>query len=903
MRRNNKFYVSKLNELTSIFAGYSWESGQWTQISNKKISSTPAIDVRGYSRIKVDIKYTKAIKTILYFLDENKQIISSKQLQSTVFDEDVEAALYVAVEVEFSVEYSGFDDYEYTCLKEINPHYKNIKKQYKKDNGQVFFRESLEGKINLLGTDYLFIRGASLEDTLAFYVYKNGIQYAANQFNKIDCKFDHFRCSVELKLTPKDKYTSLLNSYKKTYDLIKLAVNKTPIQLTKRSVIQIYIEGSDTITNYAGGTYWEDEVLESIDNQDALSQKYYFSKGPLFTEVSLTGFNYEINAAFGCEEGKNIWNSTSIKIVNNQKYKFPCSIVFTKVGSAGEYIPDITSGENPLVLRMSDSKTRGYRQEGNSEDGYEYYYLWDTYRIEIYTDKNGTGTKVYQSEYLFGNDSNFVLTNGTGLYKMVKVAQDIPNKEPEPASFFLGENVIKHQLWGRLLCDTETSIDGLTELYDLPYDDFATERANYKKCIGLQFSENGEKIIHFVSTSNSQEEPTQYGLTEYGEYFSTPFISGSYGQSLYAYPLARSTWGNMSLWIAFEEDKEMSNFYGVEHWSKNFYKTIEQKDCMEIGAVIKALLNKIDSSIKFESTSEHSEFLYGDVPNSYGEKNLKIFITQKSNVLKGEYDQAAQKAEITFEQLMNMMRDCFRCFWFIDSENRFRIEHLRYFTNGRNYNQAVKQYDLTSKKDRFNKKPTLYDQRDVSYSKSELKSRYEFAWADDSTESMGGSFVVDIKSNYVAQDEIENINIEQFSSDIDFMMFMPNEFSSDGFALIIAYNGTVPIIYDEIYDQRNLLAPMRLHTQNYYASFIKLFDNYLYDMPASNISASIDRDGSRYTVQSIKRSLEHTIKFQPDSDPDLYKLIGTDLGDGFINDVSVDIDTGIADITLIYEPR
>lgn len=885
MRRNNKFYVSKLNELTSIFAGYSWESGQWTQISNKKISSTPEIDVRGYSRIIVDIEYTKAIKTIIYLLDENKSVIGSKLLQNTKFDEDVSVASYVAVEIEFSVEYSGFDDYEYTRLKEINPHYKNIKKQYKKDSSQVFFRESIEGKINLWDADYLFIRGASLEDTLAFYVYKNGILYAVNQFNKIDCKFDHFKGSVELKLTPKDKYTSLLNSYKKTYDLIKLAINKTPVQLTKRSVIQIYIEGSDTITNYAGGTYWEDEVMESIDNQDALSKKYYFSKGPSFTEVSLTGFNYEINAAFGCEEGKNIWNGTSIKIVNGQKYKFPCSIVIRDIGSS------FPSGYSDGVYRLSDGKY------------YSDFASFNNYRIEIYTDKNGTGQKIYESQYLYVNDSNFVLTNGTGLYKMVKVAQDMPNKEPEPASFFLGENVIKHQLWGRLLCDTEISIDGLTELYDLPYDDFATERANYKKCIGLQFSENGEKIIHFVSTSTSQEEPTQYGLTEYGEYFSTPFISGSYGQSLYAYPLARSTWGNMSLWIAFEEDKETSNLYGVEHWSKNFYKTIEQKDCMEIGAVIKALLNKIDSSIKFESTSEYSEFLYGAVPNSYGEKNLKIFITQKSNVLKGEYDQAAQKAEITFEQLMNMMRDCFRCFWFIDSENRFRIEHLRYFTNGRNYNQAVKQYDLTSKRDKFNKKPTLYDQRDVSYSKSELKSRYEFAWADDSTESMGGSFVVDIKSNYVAQDEIENINIEQFSSDIDFMMFMPSEFSSDGFALIIAHNGTVPIIYDEIYDQRNLLAPMRLHTQNYYASFIKLFDNYLYDMPASNISASIDRDGSRYVVQSIKRSLEHTIKFQPDSDPDLYKLIRTDLGDGFIDDVSVDIDTGVADITLIYEPR
>lgn len=903
MKANNKFYVANLNEHTSIFAGYSWASGEWTKISDNKISSTPEIDVRGYSRIKVDIKYTKAVKTTLYFLDENKSVVGNRQLQSSVFDEDVEAASYIAIEIEFSVEYSGFDDYEYTRLKEVKPHYKNLKKQQKKESGQMFFRESLEGKITLWGSDYAFIKNMSVENKLGFYIYRRGTLFSSNEFAKSDCNFNHFKCSVELKLKPQDKYTKLFNAYENTYDLIKLPIAKSFIGLTKRSAIQIYIQGSNVVTNYVSGTWWEDEVTEVIDDAEALLNKYFFAKGPSFSEISLSGFNYDINSVFKIIPGQRVLNGTSIKVdANGKKYKFPCSIVFTKIGSAGEGVPQydntVNWGDGPLINRMSDGTTAGYRREGDSENGYYYFYLWDTYRIDIYTGNNGTGNRIYRSEYAFGNDSNFVIAQGSGLYKMLKISQPAPNKEPSPASFYLGENIINYQIWGRLLCDVDVSANEVN-LHDLPYDDFVTERANFKKCIGLSFNVEETPLMQFKQNDNTQEQPTPYGLNDYGEYFVAPEFRSHINDSqrLFAYPLARSTWGNTSLWLA----QENSELLGVESWSRQYYKEIWHRDCMEIGAVIKALLNKIDSSIQFESSIAFSEYLYSTALGMQGANGL-IYITQKSNILKGEYDQAAQKAEITFSQIMDMLRDCYRCYWFIDSNNRFRIEHVRFFMNGGSYTSQNIQIDLTQKHDKFNKKLALYGQQEVAYNKAELKSRYEFAWADSVTEAMGGGFYVDVHSNLVEQGEKEDINIAAFTPDIDYMMFKPNDFSSDGFALIVAKDGRVPIIYDEIYDGKYEYAPMRIYVQNYNASFIRLFYHYMYDMPAASIISSVDRDLSRYTVKDIKKCMEQKIEipFEPEVNNGFIK---TDIGNGFIDNVSTDIDTNISNITLVYTPR
>lgn len=902
MERNN-FYVANLSTTFDVFFKYSWATGQFAQDAAGYIGSSVAIDVKGHSRIVIDTYYTKGTSITIYLLDDNQSIVRTKTLPNGKVDISTEGASYFAYSVSLSVDYSGRDTLEYSKLKEVKPYYKNIKKQFKKESNQMFFRESINGTITLRGSDYEYVDNISIEDNVGFYIYRNGVAYAVNEFNKTDCKINRSEYSIELKLKPKDKYDKLLNDYDKTHDLLKLPIAKSFVELTKRCAIQLYFQGDNTITNYAGGTYWEDEVAEAVNDVDALQNKYHFSKGKAFREINLSGFNYDVlNTTFKIVEGQRVWNG-----------KKNCSIVFTKVASRGDAFDFGYNDENVTRVPKWLSDPNGdipfddyppyYYKNGSNR------YSDDAYRIEIYNGRDGTGRRLYQSVGLYLNDTSFMLKPiatsdfGIGGYTMVFVSQDVPYKDPEPTGFNIGDKILEYSLWGRLLCDVGVGSDG-TVTYDLPYDDFATERANFRKCIGLNFkSNNNMDLVHFAQSDVTQDEPTPFGINDSGKYFVAPRIYGSVAYELYPYPLAKSSWGNTSLWVGFEENENLS-LPALENFRKKFYKAITHKDCMEIGAVVKALLEKIDSTIKFDSTPEYSEFLYGSEDNTVGKLGQRIYITQKSNVLNGEYDQAAQKGEITFGQVMNMLKNCFRCYWYIDADRRFRIEHIRYFINGQSYSTPDVQYDLMQKYDKFNNKSVVYGQDETSFSKSELKSRYEFAWSDETTEMMGGGFYVDVKAKYVEQGGTESINVELFTPDIDFMMFAPERFSRDGFALIVTdSNNKVPIQYATAHNQQNPGVEMINYVQNYYASFLHLFNNYLYDMPAQSIISSADYESDatkKYYTKGLKKFVQQEIKFQTLEDPDLYKLISTSQGEGSIDSMSIDIDNGMVEATLLY---
>ena len=770
---------------------------------------------------------------------------------------------------------------------EVEPHYKQIKKKYKKETEQAFFRESLDGKINLFGLDYLLVKNASLEDTLHFNIYKNDTLFASSSFNKSDCKFDHFRKNVELKLTYHDKYSKILDAYDNTYDLIKLAPALTPLTLTKRCVAQIYIQGERVISSYAGGTYWETEVNEIVDDEDALLRKYYFSKGPKYVEVSLEGFNYDINAAYTGIWDSDIWNATSVKVVSGVKYKMPCSIKFTKVASAG----DIVSGSLDIPY-LSTGEGRAVTDIDN-----HHFYMFDTYRIEVYTGRDGTGTKIYQSDKVYGKDTDFTLAVGENLYPMTKIDQPIPEKVPTPNTFNLGEYVIEYQIWGRLLCDSDKVLGPEREYintYDLPRDDFATARRNYRKCIGITGFDSPNSVIKIYQQQQTSESPTSYGINDFGEYFIPPY--SIYGQ--YYFPLSRSAWGNTSLWVKLEE---LSPNFGFEHWCSSSYREYTIKECYHIGDAIKALLAKIDPAITHEKTAEYSSFLYGhEGASAYYLGGCDVFITQKTNVLKGEYDQAAQKAEIKFKQLMDMLRDCYRCYWFIDEYNRFRIEHISFFIKGQSYGSPVAQFDLTQKKDKFNKKPALYDQRNIEYDKADLISRYEFAWADDTTKAMGGDLYINVNNEYTQKDKTEEINVDGFTTDIDYMLFLPDDFSEEGFALIMADSLTkkVPIVHTTIKDEKQYNNSVDIYTQNWYASFNYLIQHYMYDISGNSIDCN---NVDNVYVKNVKRCMMNSIEF-PELEVDLYKQITTAFGNGTVEDVSINIDTDMEEVQLSYEP-
>lgn len=96
----------------------------------------------------------------------------------------------------------------YAGFRLQGPHYSKLENKYKKETGQVFFRSSLEGSIKIFGTDFDFIKSQSLETKYLLVVTNNsGKVLALNSFVETDCKLDDTRHSIELKLSPIDRYS------------------------------------------------------------------------------------------------------------------------------------------------------------------------------------------------------------------------------------------------------------------------------------------------------------------------------------------------------------------------------------------------------------------------------------------------------------------------------------------------------------------------------------------------------------------------------------------------------------------------------------------------------------------------------------------------------------------------
>lgn len=770
----------------------------------------------------------------------------------------------------------------YAGFRLQGPHYSKLENKYKKETGQVFFRSSLEGSIKVFGSDFDFIKSQSLETKYLLVVTNNdGKVLALNSFVETDCKLDDMRHSIELKLSPIDRYSKIMNNYDNTYNLIKLSPAITPLTLTKRLLYQFYIQGANSVSCYANGTYWEQDVNEAIDDANALENKYYFARNLDIQEFQVT------------EEMSSRYAGTYVHMAGTPP------TTWTNQTNGDGHIKMI--GISDLSFAESDphgNKTFRWFNTGKVVEGEVLGAIKNEWKfvLKIYDDRAFGNLGVAFSTCIFvlkdwnvNSEQASIGEEGEYEFKIYNTA----------ASAKFKFNVVYYTIWSRILADVDTAVEpssGQTKtLYDLPKDDFISERVNYRKCIGLiglQIKQSGYTVTH----------PTKYGRNDYGEYFTNNFVNVITKTEHMPVPISRSSWANTSIWAIIPDN--WSSF------ESQFRKQFTLKDAFSLADVITVLLHKIDPLVKFEATTEYSQFLYGGdtstpiIPFDGSRIGYVPFIAPKSNVLKGNYDQAAQKAEITFEQLMNMLRDCFRCYWYIDDSNRLRIEHVSYFMKGLSYTSPDLQFDLTKKYDKFNKKTVLYAQEATSYNKEDLNSRYEFSWMDDSTDTFE-DMEIDVKSLYIQPDKTEEVNSEVFSTDIDLMLYVPDKFSKDGFALMMAdkNTGRVPIaavsgLRDDEYIYTYSATP-----QNYLCSWLYLARYYMLDMPAYHIEYTRAPWADAYRVTGVKQCMQQDVEFQTDEKIDLNKAIKTSVGTGIIDSLSVNIDTHLISATLMYSPK
>lgn len=431
-----------------------------------------------------------------------------------------------------------------------------------------------------------------------------------------------------------------------------------------------------------------------------------------------------------------------------------------------------------------------------------------------------------------------------------------------------------YNIYARYLCDVEKINDLNT--YPLPADDIVDNNRNYSHAIGYNVD------VAFISNKFS-DTPTEWGLADNGKYFAPPY--SIYRQTFY--PIARSTWRYASLWFGF-----YLMDWRLEEKARKEYTL---RDTFLVSSCISVLLNQIAPGITHEATPKYSQFLYGG-NNPISGLNFRLLVSQKTNIINGEYQQPAQKAPTTLQQFTNMLRDCFQCYWFIEN-GRFKIEHVQYFRNGGSYSgEVVLSHDLTKELNSRNGKPWAFNTSEYSFDKVDLPERYQFKWMDDVTAPFEG-LPIQVISKYVTPGKIEDVNVSNFTSDIDMMLLNPGNMSSDGFALFAAVPPTSGSQWTLPFT-RQTVNGVEYFLQNGYLAFINLQSTYwLYDLPARRVSIN----GSETDAYGIERKKKQTLIFPADDDPNPMQLIKTYIGNGQVDKLSVNLCGRNIKATLRYD--
>lgn len=431
-----------------------------------------------------------------------------------------------------------------------------------------------------------------------------------------------------------------------------------------------------------------------------------------------------------------------------------------------------------------------------------------------------------------------------------------------------------YNIYARYLCDVERINDLNT--YPLPADDIVDDNRNYRHAIGYNVD------VAFISNKFS-DTPTEWGLADNGKYFAPPY--SIYRQTFY--PIARSTWRYASLWFGF-----YLMDWRLEEKARKEYTL---RDTFLVSSCISVLLNQIAPGITHEARAEYSQFLYGG-NNPISGLNFRLLVSQKTNIINGEYQQPAQKAPTTLQQFTNMLRDCFKCYWFIE-DGKFKIEHVQYFRNGGSYSgEVVLSHDLTKELNSRNGKPWAFNTSEYSFDKVDLPERYQFKWMDDVTAAFEG-LPIQVISKYVTPGKIEDVNVSNFTSDIDMMLLNPGNMSSDGFALFAAVPPTSGSQWTLPFT-RQTVNGVEYVLQNGYLAFINLQSTYwLYDLPARWVSIN----GSETGAYGIERKKKQTLIFPANDDPNPMQLIKTYIGNGQVDKLSVNLCSRNIKATLKYD--
>ena len=782
--------------------------------------------------------------------------------------------------------------------------------------------------------------------------------YYKSKFTITDCTVNLDDRLITVQPQTTDQYDEVLAGMDNEYNLITLAPAMNGVTISKRPLVQVYVAGSDFLNNYIAGTSWEQSCTAN-DNKNELGHVYWFGLDTIFCRIEvanagdITGTysgklvrtgthmegldNYEdYDAVFENDAGATDYYfniDLNVRAGYYEDWWFGTIDLRRRVGgTSASYASKILSSEtfNTGFYKLTGTATVNvwienifimarWLTDANAVSGITLYDLRDddiagenrNYHkvapVQVDCCVSTTNTSTTPTEYgLVYDFREFNVTRAKGWLGSTGVDTDWANNDAfvyvniqagDAIHIKGGENGSTYYAF----CTDVMFPAGNGEAYALcsgasrvtvsanaTKDATAPSDARYLY-VAVQYRDVDRTPAEFTINGNAVDltntTDTQYfPINGDGVYYAEP----THLPDEWFRPIAQSNWMNgTSYWFNYVTVFQYLETQGmVSYLLRNAYP---------LWSCLSVLLSATGSSVTFAGTSAYSEFLYS-ASNPLSGETAKLFVTPKSNILAGDYTMPAQKAMTTLGQFLDMLRNVYQLYWFIDSDNRLRIEHISWFKNGGSYSGSpTVGIDLTELLEKRNATAWAYGVNEYTYEKEEMPQRYQFEWMDDERLPFKGD-AIEVLSPAVSEGKVESVSVGNFSSDIDYMLLNPSVFSQDGFALIGATGSgntwSVPFI---TYNRDGVTTTL----QNGYLSFYYLQPTYwVYDLPAKY--AKINGTVYSLTYVSRRKTQRVTVPLGA-SDLDLLSLIKTEIGNGEIRAVSIPLSSRVAQVTLNYD--
>lgn len=716
---------------------------------------------------------------------------------------------------------------------------------------EMYFRDRLQIKLTFQREDFTLINSAAFDTEFLVQTQEiiAGIWTLidTSRFYKTDCTFDIDNETIEVSPATFDIYEDVLNGIDSEFDLIALEPPTVLVNYVRQATFQVYFPGASFISSFLDGVWFEEAVSPFATTPDP---------GDVGTDTNhLAMLN---DYGFGLGTG---YNNPTDGLFNWARVVIPGDGLSPDVSGVYKAQSYEVDGRPILTTVVGTSYIR--------EDGV-YAIVNDATpppgQIRQYIRRVSDNVIVYDSPLQTSPWSPFGQPPHSSPNQLFTSTTSADTCE---AYLFLP--------YVRLLTNEETVGGDATIL--LPTDD-QFPNGNFLRALPID-------TLNFEFSAESSTTPTRWGKVSddaiyfVGEYFVKPTMAET------LMPVGSTTWTAASAWFWLDT--------ALRDLQQEASEPITIHHAYKLADVISAILAEIGSTATHEDDPAFSDFLYA-TSNAIRGSRLVPVITPKSNVLIGDYDQAAQKAPIRFSEVLQLLRHFHNAFWHIDSEDRFIVEHRYYYDNGKTYGVTpVVGTDLTTALEPRTGLAWGYRTSKYKYEKADLPERLEFAWMDKVSQPFDG-YPIQVISDYVQKGLIDQRLITKFTSDIDFFNVAASDISKDGFVFLeVIEDGdllTVPFL------EITIAADESYKLQNGYASFLHAHSQYhTYGLPATSVNLNredITADSTiRSKIQEVEIALSDTI--------DPYELIESNLGVGRAVKIEKNLSSKTLKITIAHE--